>query len=223
MTVFEMHQTAPNRNLDILGLKHGASPDEIRTAYRELVKVWHPDRFADDKNLQVKAQEKLSEINRAFEELSRPAENAPSSAAASPFVMPVTAAPVMSERTASLAPKGIHVLFWIAALIVVPLAAYALHGVISQYRLSSAIIADQASTFTNEGIRRFLLNDPATKEFYIIEGPRAPMDWEKEALLSAYTAHHPRAKQVVGSFSISQSVKPGDEAYQTIEKDGGML
>jgi curved DNA-binding protein CbpA len=52
-----------------LGLSPGASRDAIRNAYRDLVKVWHPDRFPNDPRLQEKAQETLKEINLAYETL----------------------------------------------------------------------------------------------------------------------------------------------------------
>ena len=32
-----------------------------------MAKVWHPDRFGHDERLQKKAQEKLKEINEAYE------------------------------------------------------------------------------------------------------------------------------------------------------------
>jgi hypothetical protein len=50
-----------------LGLKLGASEDDARTAYRDLVQVWHPDRFSHNPSLQKKAEEKLKEINSAYE------------------------------------------------------------------------------------------------------------------------------------------------------------
>lgn len=56
--------------LELLGLKPGASAQEIKTAYRDLAKVWHPDRFAHDARLQEKAQNKLKEINEAYEALT---------------------------------------------------------------------------------------------------------------------------------------------------------
>lgn len=53
-----------------LGLKRrSATEEEIKQAYRDLVKVWHPDRFPNDPRLQQKAQEKLKEINLAYEYL----------------------------------------------------------------------------------------------------------------------------------------------------------
>src|ERR1700720_2547948 len=60
-------------NLDqyykILELKPGASPDQVKQAYRDLARVWHPDRFSHDPRLQQRAQEKLKEINHAYEQL----------------------------------------------------------------------------------------------------------------------------------------------------------
>lgn len=58
------------RCLELLGLKPGASAQEIKAAYRDLAKVWHPDRFAHDARLQEKAQNKLKEINEAYEALT---------------------------------------------------------------------------------------------------------------------------------------------------------
>ena len=52
-----------------LGLEPGASLDQIKQAYRDLVRVWHPDRFAHDERLRIIAQEKLKEINAAYEAL----------------------------------------------------------------------------------------------------------------------------------------------------------
>ena len=52
--------------LDVLALKPGATPTEIKEAYRDLVKVWHPDRFGSDARLRQKAEDKLSQINDAY-------------------------------------------------------------------------------------------------------------------------------------------------------------
>src|ERR1044072_7783526 len=52
---------------DVLGVKPGVSNKELKAAHRDLAKVWHPDRFLHDPRLQEKAQEKLKEINEAYE------------------------------------------------------------------------------------------------------------------------------------------------------------
>ena len=51
------------KHYETLGFKPGATEEQIKQAYRDLVKVWHPDRFAGSPRLQEKAQEKLKEIN----------------------------------------------------------------------------------------------------------------------------------------------------------------
>jgi DnaJ domain len=67
---------------DVLGVKPGVSNRELKAAHRDLAKVWHPDRFGHDPRLQEKAQEKLKEINEAYEQISsgkmpRPASTPP--------------------------------------------------------------------------------------------------------------------------------------------------
>ena len=55
---------------ELLGVKPGVSNRDLKAAHRDLAKVWHPDRFLHDPRLQDKAQEKLKEINEAYELLS---------------------------------------------------------------------------------------------------------------------------------------------------------
>ena len=57
------------RYYELLGVSPGASAEELKTAHRDMAKVWHPDRFTHDPRLQQKAQEKLKEINEAYEQL----------------------------------------------------------------------------------------------------------------------------------------------------------
>ncbi len=51
----------------LLELDPAASDQELKRAYRDLTKVWHPDRFGQDVALRRKAEEKLKAINEAFE------------------------------------------------------------------------------------------------------------------------------------------------------------
>lgn len=57
----------------ILDVEPGASLDEVKQAYRDQVRVWHPDRFRNDPKLQAKAQEKLKLINLSYERLCQEA------------------------------------------------------------------------------------------------------------------------------------------------------
>ena len=53
----------------VLGVTHGISAEDLKKTYRDLVQVWHPDRFAGNERLQSKAQEQLKEINLAYDYL----------------------------------------------------------------------------------------------------------------------------------------------------------
>ena len=59
----------------ILGLEPGATREEIRAAYRDLAKVWHPDRFsAESPQLQQRATRELQRINEAYAAIGNGAE-----------------------------------------------------------------------------------------------------------------------------------------------------
>jgi len=50
-----------------LGIGTDATAAEVKQAYRDLAKVWHPDRFDDgDTRLKQKAEEQLKVINDAY-------------------------------------------------------------------------------------------------------------------------------------------------------------
>lgn len=58
------------RSYSALGLKPGSSWDEVRDAYRTLIKKWHPDRFQQDSKDQKIAEEESMEITRAYKILA---------------------------------------------------------------------------------------------------------------------------------------------------------
>lgn len=55
---------------EVLGVKPGASQDEIKSAYRKLIKKYHPDQYGDNP-LKELAQEKMIEINEAYDALTK--------------------------------------------------------------------------------------------------------------------------------------------------------
>ena len=57
----------------ILGVSENASDDEIKKAYRELARKFHPDNYHDNP-LSDLAQEKMKEINEAYDEITRTRE-----------------------------------------------------------------------------------------------------------------------------------------------------
>jgi hypothetical protein len=54
-----------------LGLEPGASREEVKRAYRDLVKLWHPDRVSQDSGLQQQALAHIQRINDAYDKLQR--------------------------------------------------------------------------------------------------------------------------------------------------------
>ncbi len=64
---------------EVLGLRAWADPDEIRAAYRSLVKTCHPDMIQDPEKKR-QAQEQMIRLNLAYEEalrLASPRQHAP--------------------------------------------------------------------------------------------------------------------------------------------------
>ena len=85
-----MH-TDLSKAYELLGVKPGVSNRELKAAHRDLAKVWHPDRFVHDPRLQEKAQEKLKEINEAYELLisgKTPRPSPPPRAAETVYAVP---------------------------------------------------------------------------------------------------------------------------------------
>ncbi len=48
---------------EVLGVQKDAAPDDIKKAFRELAKQWHPDRNPEKKK---EAEEKFKEIAEAY-------------------------------------------------------------------------------------------------------------------------------------------------------------
>lgn len=57
---------------EILELPQTASAEEVQRAYRQLVQVWHPDRFQGNPELLKRAEKTTKQLNEAFRHLSDP-------------------------------------------------------------------------------------------------------------------------------------------------------
>jgi curved DNA-binding protein CbpA len=55
---------------EILGVREGANKEEIKKAYRELAKKYHPDQYGTNP-LKDLAEEKMREVNEAYEYLMK--------------------------------------------------------------------------------------------------------------------------------------------------------
>lgn len=59
-----------NNPYEVLGINKGASQDEVKAAYRKLIKQYHPDQYVNNPLADL-AQEKLKEINAAYDAITR--------------------------------------------------------------------------------------------------------------------------------------------------------
>ncbi len=58
------------RCFETLEIPKDSSIEDVHQAYRDLVNIWHPDRVGDNPRLKKKAEEKLKDINLAYEDLN---------------------------------------------------------------------------------------------------------------------------------------------------------
>ena len=142
---------------ELLGVKQGASVAELKAAHRDMAKVWHPDRFGHDERLQQKAQEKLKEINEAYEVLI---------SGETPRARPSTAnhqaQPAARGDQPSVAPTGKPTRWqWVA----VPLMIFAaVFFAVTQLRKSDAPVVEPAEQRVVEAHEEIAPVDSSSKQ-----------------------------------------------------------
>jgi hypothetical protein len=116
--------------LDMLGLKADATDDEIKQTYRDLVKVWHPDRFANDARLRTKAEEHLKEINAAYRALETGSfDREPPSSPQKPEQSSYQAPPASKSRSRAPHDQTLRFSVYIAsALLIAAIAGFAVQA-----------------------------------------------------------------------------------------------
>lgn len=154
-------------NLDeayrILEVAPGANEETVREARKTLAKVWHPDRHANDPELQKRAQDKLANVNAAFEVVDQagfPAAKAKAPEPAKPPDAPKAAAPPPPAASPPrvepdfVAPRKIR---WSVILVLAAALGIGAYFAITKLGSSSAPVA----TVTPDGARAVSESDAA--------------------------------------------------------------
>jgi curved DNA-binding protein CbpA len=61
---------------ETLGIPREASAERVKRSYRSLVKIYHPDKFANGSEAEAEAGKRIREINAAYAVLSNPRKRA---------------------------------------------------------------------------------------------------------------------------------------------------
>jgi preprotein translocase subunit Sec63 len=123
--------------LRVLGLPANATSQDIKTTYRDLVKVWHPDRFSHDPAMTKKADEKLKEINAAYNALLKMPETA--------FGRPTTYSRSQANARPKSSKKPVYLDRPVTSLFVLLLGLFIL-GLVSHFFFSAFYVARPAKS-----------------------------------------------------------------------------
>ena len=82
----------------VLNLEPTASPEDVYAAYRDLVRVWDPQRFATQPHLELMAEDKLREIIEAYNALTSKTGASPAAAPPEPSPLFVPAPDRTADR-----------------------------------------------------------------------------------------------------------------------------
>ncbi len=74
-----------NDPYSVLGVRRDSSDEEIKKAYRDLARKYHPDRYTNSPDLAEVANEKMKEINAAYEAITGEREGRGSTASSSSY------------------------------------------------------------------------------------------------------------------------------------------
>jgi hypothetical protein len=188
-----------DRYYELLGVEPGASGQELKDAYRDLAKVWHPDRFSHDPRLQQKAQEKLKEINEAYAQLTsgkvgrrtrpRPAQGQPQNSAPSRPQTPSTSNPFKPDVPATTTVRSKR------TRLVIPTAL-----------VFCAVFFAALSSLVSSGMRSVPVRTPTTES----EEAQADDKAQQPESVPRAAAPTPRGKERTGRQPASETTDGGD-------------
>ena len=222
--------------LQLLGVGIYATENEIKAAYRLLVKVWHPDRFPGDPKLKQVAEAKLKEINSAFAFLTSPAAKripvqrpTQDSAGATP---PASTPPSAATETGNTTPVEIRVrtpYFWIwpAMKLLSKIAMLAVVILLGRYLWIAFdledSVGDEASSFYKSGKKNLLNGLEAPKKRFLeaMERDLQRFEWFRSSSESLpqpapITADNQQPKKTHTTPHPSQAAPIAIRSYLTI-------
>jgi hypothetical protein len=75
--IISLYMESRAHYLAVLGLAPDASNEDATAAYKDLVRVWHPDRFQNDDRLRKRAEEETKKINEAISKVKKLPKDSP--------------------------------------------------------------------------------------------------------------------------------------------------
>jgi len=213
----------------ILDLEPGASFEDVKRSYRELVRVWHPDRFRSDPKLQAKAEEKLKQINLAYERLCKEAAAEGSHKAAATKTKAATNpapertrpedeathVPPVKDPSSTNEPENVHLTRWIwmAAAVVALLIIAVTHSEKPQESGNSARVQlptppEQVAAEQGDAVAQRILGDMYAEGSGVVQDEAKAVEWFRKAA----TQGDSDAQRRLGQMYAEGRGVPKDEA-----------
>lgn len=193
---------------ELLGVAPGASIQELKAAHRDLAKVWHPDRFAHDPRLQHKAQEKLKEINEAYDQLKAgktgrrtPASSQTNSPTPQSSTSPNTSVRRTGWKFILLPALAFALIFFAAFRVLIPTGKQRTQSHVAPTEQAQALPDEEAQLSSDSSVRL-----PASSESP--RGKRADQQPAREAQPDAAPAIQPETKQVRPLPTMTVTIDP---------------
>ncbi len=193
---------------ELLGVAPGASIQELKAAHRDLAKVWHPDRFSHDPRLQQKAQEKLKEINEAYDQLKAGKTGRRQTPASSQTNSPTNQSSPASNVRARRSSWKFILLPALAFALIFFAAFRALIPTEQQRRQSSTTTSEQAQALPNEEVQPSSDSSVKSPASESPRGKRVDQPPSREAKPGDAPVIEPETRQVRPLPTVTLTIDP---------------